>query len=113
MLPTWTVNVEMAGGRRVYTVGGVNITDDVCHIRYQDSVDDAHGHGPLEAGRSILNAAATLGEYANTIAGQGLVPLSILEAPEQMSPTRRRCYATTGSRNGPRTPATRPSCPAA
>ena len=29
----------------------------------------------LEAGRGILNAAATLGQYTNTIAANGLHPL--------------------------------------
>lgn len=86
VLPPWTVNVEMESGRRMYTVGRVDITRDVCHLRYQSSVDDAHGHGPLEAGRGVLTSAGVLGDYANTVAGAGLVPSSILEAPEEMSP---------------------------
>ena len=87
VLPPWTVNVEMDAGFRRYTVGEVEIPRaDICHLRYTSSVDDARGHGPLEAGRSILTSAGTLGAYANTIAANGLVPSSILEAPEQMSP---------------------------
>ena len=77
VLPSWTVNVEMRGGRRHYTVGAVDITDDVFHIRYQSSVDDARGHGPLEAGRSILNAAADAGPVRRTRSpAGGLVPSS-------------------------------------
>jgi HK97 family phage portal protein len=86
VLPGWTVNVEMDGGKRHYTVGKTDITDDVLHIRYNGGVDDAHGHGPLEAGRAIVASARGLAAYANTITAGGLVPSSILEAPEQMSP---------------------------
>ena len=59
---TWTP------GSAVYRIGRVDVTDDLFHIRYQNSVDDAHGHGPLEAGRATLIGAAVLGRYANTIA---------------------------------------------
>jgi HK97 family phage portal protein len=86
VVPPWFVNVEMDGGRRVYSIGSLDVTDDMLHLRYKSSVDDAHGHGPLEAGRSTLVAAAVLGRYATTIASRGLIPSSILEAPEDMSP---------------------------
>jgi len=87
VLPPWTVDVEMAGGFRRYSVGRVPIDPaDICHLRYQGSVDDARGHGPLEAGRSIVASARGLAQYAATITAGGLVPSSILEAPEQMSP---------------------------
>jgi HK97 family phage portal protein len=87
VLPPWTVNVEMDGGVRHYSVGKKKIDPaDICHIRYQGSVDDARGHGPLEAGRSIVASARGLAQYAATITAGGLVPSSILEAPEQMSP---------------------------
>jgi HK97 family phage portal protein len=86
VLPTWTVSVDMDGGKRHYRVGKEDITADVLHIRYQESVDDARGHGPLEAGRAIVASSRGLAQYANTITAGGLVPSSILEAPEQMSP---------------------------
>ncbi len=69
------------------SVGQVRIDPaDLCHIRYQGSVDDARGHGPLEAGRAILASSRGLAQYAATVTAGGLVPSSILEAPEQMSP---------------------------
>jgi HK97 family phage portal protein len=86
VVPPWFVNVEMDGGRRHYSIGQVDVSADILHLRYQSSVDDAHGHGPLEAGRATLVAAEVLGRYATTIASNGLVPSSILEAPEEMSP---------------------------
>lgn len=86
VLPPWTVNVEMDGGRRHYSVGREDVSADILHVRYKSSVDDAHGHGPLEAGAGRVVAAEVLARYANTIASNGLVPSSILEAPEQMSP---------------------------
>lgn len=87
VLPPWSVEVELDSGRRRFKVGGAPIPDgDILQIRYQGSVDDAHGHGPLEAGRSILAAAAGLAAYAAQVTAGGLIPSSILEAPEQMSP---------------------------
>lgn len=86
VVPPWYVNVEMDGGRRSYSIGRENVTGDILHIRYQSTVDDAHGHGPLEAGGAMLTAAEVLTRYANTIATNGLIPSSILEAPTQMSP---------------------------
>jgi HK97 family phage portal protein len=55
------------------------------HVRYQGSVSDTRGHGPLEAVAGPVVAAETLNRYATTIASSGLVPSSILEAPEEMS----------------------------
>ena len=50
VVPPWAVEVDMVDGRRRYTIGREDVTGDMLHIRYQGSVDDAHGHGPLEAG---------------------------------------------------------------
>ena len=60
VVPPWTVNIEMQAGGRRYFIGRVDVTGDILHLRYQCSVDDAHGHGPLEAGRSSLVAATVL-----------------------------------------------------
>jgi len=86
VVPPMFVNVEMDRGRRRYTIGREDVTDDILHVRYKSSVDDAHGHGPLEAGGARVVAAEVLTRYANSIATNGLIPSSILEAPEQMSP---------------------------
>lgn len=81
VLPPWTVNVEMRGGVRVYNVGEVDVTADVLHIRYQSSVSDAHGHGPLEAGAARVVAADVLTRYATTLVSNGGIPTSILRTP--------------------------------
>ena len=83
--PPWTVNVEMDGGVRTYSIGRVPLPPkQILHLRYKSSVDDAHGHGPLEAGRASMVNAQVLSRYAASITST--VPPSLLEAPEEMSP---------------------------
>jgi HK97 family phage portal protein len=84
VVPPWSVNVEMDAGFRRYTIGRVDVTSDLLHLRYQSSVDDAHGHGPLEAGQATMVAAQVLGRYASSLTAT--IPPSLLEAPEEMSP---------------------------
>ena len=88
VVPPWLVNVEFGGdGVRRYSVGEVDITPDVLHIRYQGSVDDAHGHGPLEAGRYRMVAADTLIRYSSGLAASGGIPASVLKWPHyELSP---------------------------
>jgi len=86
VVPPWFVNVEMDGGRRRYTIGKLDVTSDILHIRYTSTVDNARGVGPLEAGRYNLIAADVLARYATTLASNGLIPSSILEAPVDLSP---------------------------
>jgi hypothetical protein len=83
--PPWTVNVELGrDGLRRYTIGGLDVTLDILHLRYQGSVSDAHGHGPLEAGRYRMVAAGVLIRYASTVA-QGIPP-AVLTHPEELAP---------------------------
>ena len=84
VLPPWSVTIEIDQGRRTYKVGDVDVTGDLLHLRYQSSVGDAHGHGPLEAGQAVLVAASVLGRYASSLTAT--IPPSLLEAPEEMSP---------------------------
>jgi HK97 family phage portal protein len=84
VVPPWSVNVEMRNGLRHYTIGDLDVTGRMLHIRYLSSVDDAHGHGPLEAGAARLVAAQVLQRYASTVVTSGLIPSSILEAPEDL-----------------------------
>jgi HK97 family phage portal protein len=86
LVPPWLVNVEMSRGRRVYSIGEIDVTGDILHVRYQSSVDNARGVGPLEAGRYRLLAAEVLSRYATTLASNGLIPSSILEAPVDLTP---------------------------
>jgi HK97 family phage portal protein len=86
VVPPWYVNVELEEGRRYYSIGQVDVTDDILHIRYQSTVSDAHGHGPLEAGQARIVASQVLTRYGTTIASSGGIPSSILQHPEELSP---------------------------
>jgi len=85
VVPPWFVNVEIMEGVRTYRIGGIDVTDDMLHIRYQSNVSDAHGHGPLEAGQGRLVAAQVLSRYATTLAAGGGIPSSVLEHPDELS----------------------------
>jgi HK97 family phage portal protein len=85
VVPPWFVNVELEEGRRYYSIGNEDVTDDMLHIRYQSTVSDAHGHGPLEAGAARLVAGQVLTRYGTTLASSGGIPSSILQHPEELS----------------------------
>jgi phage portal protein BeeE len=85
VVPPFMVNVEMDGGRRFYSIGNVDVTGDILHIRYQSTVSDAHGHGPLEAGRYRMVAARMLAEYGSKLAAGGGIPSGVLTHPEELS----------------------------
>ena len=80
----WMVNAEMDGGLRRYTIGGIDPGDDLLHIRYKSTTSDARGHGPLEAGRSRLIAAAALARYATTFTEGGGVPYYVITHPDEL-----------------------------
>jgi len=85
VVPPWYVNVEMDAGTRRYSIGSLEVSTDILHIRYASSVDDAHGHGPLEAGVARLLAADVLSRYASGIASNGGIPSSVLSHPDELS----------------------------
>lgn len=74
VVPPWLVNVELRGGAREYSLGHADVTDDILHIRYQSSTDDAHGHGPLEVGGARMTAASLLQRYGQQLAETGGTP---------------------------------------
>jgi HK97 family phage portal protein len=84
VIEPWLVNVEMNLGRRSYTIGSRNVDNDILHIRYQSTSIDAHGHGPLEAGRARMIAAGVLAQYATKLASSGGVPYYVLKHPETL-----------------------------
>jgi HK97 family phage portal protein len=88
VVPAAYVQVEMQGGRRSYTIGSLDVTMEMLHLRYQSSVDDAHGHGPLEAGAGKLVAADVLARYAANLGTSGGIPSSVLEVPEPLTATQ-------------------------
>ena len=82
VVPGYLVNVELRDGRRTYSIGSIDVTGDMLHIRYQSQVGDAHGHGPLEAGGARLTAADVLTRYATNLAAGGGIPPSVLETED-------------------------------
>jgi len=85
VVPPWAVNVEMDEGFRRYTIGGEDVSEDLLHLRYQSTVSDAHGHGPLEQGSGKLIAGQILARYAAGLASSGGIPASVLEHPERLT----------------------------
>jgi HK97 family phage portal protein len=86
VLPAWSVSVEIDGdGLRRYRVGSVDVTGRLLHIRYQGSVGDAHGHGPLEAARLSLVAEDVLARYLTGFAAGGGVPSSVLMVDAELT----------------------------
>jgi len=81
----WFVEVDFVGGLRRYRIGNIDVSRDILHVRYASRVDDAHGHGPLEAGVGRLLAADMLSRYASTVASNGGIPSSILKHPEELT----------------------------
>jgi HK97 family phage portal protein len=85
VVPPWTVSIELEQGRRRYTIGSQDVTGEILHLRYQSSVDMAHGKGPLEAAGARVLAAQVLTQYATRLASGGGIPSSVLEHPEELS----------------------------
>jgi HK97 family phage portal protein len=86
VVPQWAVSVEMGrDGLRRYTIGDLDVTPDMLHIRYKSTVGYAHGEGPLEAVQARVGAALALMQYATTLATSGGIPSSILMHPEELS----------------------------
>lgn len=102
--PSW-VTVEMAGQMRRYEMGGIDITDDVLHLRYASWPGDPRGHGPLEALAWNLFGAAALERYQSQLTSRSGIPWGILTAPGNLSNTqadqlRDRFVAARLSSNG-------------
>jgi len=86
VVPGYLVNVELGrNGTRVYSIGSEDVTEDILHIRYQSTIADAHGHGPLEAVQARVTAAGVLMRYATNLATSGGIPSSILTHPEELT----------------------------
>lgn len=85
VVPPWTVEVELVDGIRRYSIGQVDVSADLLHIRYQSSVDNARGTGPLQVGAARMVADRVLAAYAQQFAAAGGVPASILTHPEELT----------------------------
>jgi HK97 family phage portal protein len=76
----WLVSIDIVDGQRAYSVGGEDITADVCHIRYVSTSGDAHGHSPLESAAGRVLSIRALQRYATDLASQGGVPWGVLKS---------------------------------
>lgn len=91
VMPPWTIDVEMAGGTRVYRLGGrtgPDVTDEILHIRYKSSTDCARGVGPLDAAGARMLTAGVLAQYVRNMAATGGVPDYTLETPQALNGTK-------------------------
>jgi HK97 family phage portal protein len=89
VVPPWSVEVELGrDGMREYKIGDVPVDGspggDLLHLRYNSTVDNARGTGPLEAGSTSLLAAHVLTRYAATVAST--TAPSVLIHPQSQSP---------------------------
>jgi HK97 family phage portal protein len=84
VVPPWAVEVEIDQGIRTYTIGAEDVTRDLLHIRYQSTVADARGHGPLEVGAARMVADRVLNRYVSGFAAAGGIPTSVLQHPESL-----------------------------
>lgn len=84
LIPPKMVDVELTGaGERRYTIGKVDVTADMLHIRYKSSLDEPRGIGPLDAAGARLTASAVMARYTTSIVANGGISLQTLET-EQM-----------------------------
>lgn len=86
VIPPWLMNVELRGGTREYKLGSIDVTDDILHIRYKSTIDDARGHGPLEIAGARMTQIGILQRYASTLAETGGTPMYWLGVDRRMSP---------------------------
>jgi HK97 family phage portal protein len=84
VVPPWFVNVTLLGGIRSYDIAGMDVTDDILHVRYQSSTGYAHGTGPLDAGSMRMIADQVLTQYGTKLATTG-VPTGVLTHPGNIS----------------------------
>jgi HK97 family phage portal protein len=85
VVPPWTVNVDLVAGIRRYSIGSLDVTDDMLAVRYKSTVDGARGVGPLDVGRARLVACALLMRYASNFVGSGGIPGAVLTHPDELT----------------------------
>lgn len=86
MLDPFWVQPEMDGKLLTrWTLGGIDITEDLLHVPYVSWPGDPRGHGPLEAAVATLFGAEALEHYAANLAMRGGIPWAILTAPGNLT----------------------------
>lgn len=86
VIPPWLIEAKMVGARRTYTLGKLDVTEEILHIRYKSTTDEARGTGPLAAAGTRLVAAGVLARYASELAQGGGVPKYVLETDAELTP---------------------------
>jgi HK97 family phage portal protein len=81
-----SVSTDSGAGMRRYTIGAIDVTADMLHIRYQGNTIDLHGHGPLEVGAARMVAADALMQYGAKLVAGGGIPPGVLESQQEISP---------------------------
>jgi phage portal protein BeeE len=82
VVPAWAFHVEMVGGVRRYKIGGetgIDVTEDVLHIRYKSTTDGARGIGPLEVAGGRMLTAGLLAKYTREVVATGGIALQTIE----------------------------------
>jgi len=88
VMPPWSIHVDMVRGVRRYKLGGedgVDVTDDILHIRYDSATDTPRGRGPLEVAGGRKITAGLIEKYTREVVSNGGVPVYTLETPEALS----------------------------
>lgn len=85
VIPPWLIQVEMNGGQREYTLGAMDVTNEILHIRYQTTIDDPRGHGPLDSATDRAVTIGLLQRYTQNLAETGGVPLYWLSIDRKIS----------------------------
>jgi hypothetical protein len=80
VVPPWFVSIDMRDGLRNYEIGGLDVTEDILHVRYRSVTGYPHGSGPLDAGSMRIIADQMLTQYGTKIATTG-VPVGVLQHP--------------------------------
>ena len=85
VIPPWLIEVELNGGVREYRLGAMDVTKEILHIRYQTTIDDPRGHGPLESAADRAVTIGLLQRYTQSLAETGGVPLYWLGIDRKIS----------------------------
>jgi phage portal protein BeeE len=87
VVPPWTFHVEIKEGIRHYRLGGItgpDVTEDILHIRYKSTVDNARGVGALEAAGGRMLTAGLLAKYTREVVATGGIPVRTIETEKSL-----------------------------
>lgn len=88
VIPAWAIHVEMKGGVRRYFLGGStgpDVTEDILHIRYKSTTDNARGIGALEVAGGRMLTAGLLAKYTREVVASGGVTLQTIDVEKSLS----------------------------